>query len=200
MSATRKAQGGFTLVELLIVIVIVGILAAIAIPVYAAQRHKAKDASMTESRHVLAVETTTCFGDSALSRTYRASVGAPTSAAYRTAAAQNVSNALESVLENGLENSNGDGIRNPISGKRTILNLTSASLSTANARPAVFITNATGCRYASFQTQSSSIRSNLAGSTIVCWNTLAAVNAVQIYHVDRNGVKSPTLETLTLAQ
>jgi hypothetical protein len=34
----------------------------------------------------------------------------------------------------------------------------------------------------------------------VCWNTLAAVNAVQIYHVDRNGVKSPTLETLTLAQ
>ena len=186
--------------ELLIVIVIVGILAAIALPVYAAQRNKAKDASMKESRHVVAVETTTCFGDSALSRTYRASVGTPTSAAYRTAAAQNVSNALESVLENGVENSNGDGLRNPVSGKRTILNLTSASLTTATANPAVLITNATGCRYASFQTQSSTIRARLAGTTIVCWNTLTAVNAVQIYHVDKSGVKSPTLETLTLAQ
>ena len=99
-----------------------------------------------------------------------------------------------------MENSNGDGIKNSTSGKRTILSLTSASLSAANARPAVFITNATGCRYANFQTQSSTIRLGLAGATIVCWNTLATVNAVEIYHVDRNGVKSPTLETLTLAQ
>ena len=97
-----------------------------------------------------------------------------------------------------MENSNGDGIVNPLSGKRSILNLASASLSTANAKPAVLITNSTGCRYASFQTQSSTIRSALAGATIVCWNTLATVNAIQIYHVDRNGVKSPTLEQIPL--
>jgi prepilin-type N-terminal cleavage/methylation domain-containing protein len=200
MRASRSAQRGFTLVELLIVMIVVGVLAAIAIPVYAAQRGKAKEASMKASRHVVAVETTTCFGESTLSRTYKASAGTPTSAAYRTAAKGYVSSALESALENGVENSNGHGIVNPISSKRTVLSLTSASLSAANARPAVFITSATGCRYASFQTQSSTIRLGLAGATVVCWNTLASVNAIEIYHVDRNGVKSPTLETLTLAQ
>jgi prepilin-type N-terminal cleavage/methylation domain-containing protein len=197
---SRSKQQGFTLVELLIVFIIIGILAAIAIPVYASQRDKAKDASLKETRHAMVLELTGCFADSGLSRTYRASAGSATSSANRTAATQNVSNALESVLERGVEGSNRDGMVNPFSGKRVILNQTSASLTTTTERPAVLITNASGCRYASFQTQSSTIRNRLAGTTIVCWNTLSSVNAVEIYWVGRDGAKSALVERLTLDQ
>jgi type IV pilus assembly protein PilA len=61
--ANRMRDNGFTLVELLVVIIIVGILAGIAIPVFLSQQHKAGDAAAESDLGNVALEIETYAAD-----------------------------------------------------------------------------------------------------------------------------------------
>ncbi|MDR2380875.1 MAG: type II secretion system protein [Bifidobacteriaceae bacterium] len=60
---------GFSLVELLIVVIIMGILAAIAIPLFLSQRAKAEDKHAQSDVRILATEISTFYADAPASAT-----------------------------------------------------------------------------------------------------------------------------------
>lgn len=59
----RDREAGFSLVELLVVVVIIGILAAIAIPLFSNQRNRAYKATAQEDGRTIAMEITAMLSD-----------------------------------------------------------------------------------------------------------------------------------------
>ncbi len=81
LRSDENRDGGFSLIEILVVIIIIGILAAIAIPLLLNQRKKAADASLKEDIHTLATKEETYFSDFSV---YNAVVSATGNVAFAT--------------------------------------------------------------------------------------------------------------------
>lgn len=62
-SPARSSEAGFTLVELLVVVLILGILASISMSIYIAQTRKAHRAQAIEDGQTVVYELTDAFGD-----------------------------------------------------------------------------------------------------------------------------------------
>jgi prepilin-type N-terminal cleavage/methylation domain-containing protein len=184
-----RKQLGFTLIEVLMVVVIIAILATIAIPIYLGERNKAKEAILMENTSRLAIDVKTYVAEG-YDVTYHSSSSNPADKDVY------LSNHLVAALQT-VTGKNREGYVNPFAGgagTQAIVHYGAISSSvTANYMPpAVFVTNAAACSYSGFDTNTSAAdKAKLTGALIVYFNPPTTNNGtIEVFYVSGNGLKS----------
>lgn len=174
--STSSRQEGFTLVELLIVVIIIALLVLIALPAFVGQQDKAKEAVLDHYAHDVKLE----LDDLRLNGYSYEYVTSISNGRYRDGY---LSCELEKSLEliQGSNYSSKMPFVNPYSQKRTIVNYGSLYRDTRYVPPAVWITNrnVAGISLADRKTY-------LPGTVIAQW-VGNPTQRIDIYYVKGNG-------------
>ena len=176
MRAAR--QTGFTLLELMLVVLVLGILVTIAVPAYVAASDRAAVAVLEANAQSIADKVAEFVMDGR-------------SFAYRQSGSggeQFVSSALEGELETDEGKGhygNDQGFVNPVSGSSIILN--SRSVNGNESQPALFMTDGRAYRYDRIRVNPA----RLAGTVIVQFNT--QLDTIDVFYMDPEGKPSEML-------
>lgn len=174
----RHSERGFTLVELMTVVTIIGVLLTIAVPVYRVATDRATNAVLGENAHLVETKVRLLLMDDYDLR-FRAGRRADPDVYLCARLAEDLASGDVGTTDATLH-----PIENPVSKNDNVIMAWSANQRNQATPPGVFITRARQYGY-------DRIRANpgrLAGTIIVYFNNQQ--DTIDVFYMDENGVKS----------
>ncbi len=183
----RHDQRGFSLLELLIVVVALGVVSVVACPVYASERSKAEDVLLVANARNVTTPVQTSWAD--------VQDAGPTSLTGAVTVARGW---LAGDLSNGRRVGGDLHVVNPCTGSDRVVD--KDTLPAGGTPPAIWITSAPGFaadRYAASDLTVARLRGTIVIDYVVDPHEVGG--QIEIYAVGRDGTKSTVVQTVPMA-